>query len=88
MEFMKSARKAERGIFAIATAVDGKAVLIIGVGDTASKVLGASELVKTLADLQGKGGGNAGLARVSLEVGNVQEALSTILNKVTAAFPT
>ncbi|AGZ79467.1 alanyl-tRNA synthetase [Anaplasma marginale str. Dawn] len=88
MEFMKSARKAERGIFAIATAVDGKAVLIIGVGDTASKVLGASDLVKTLADLQGKGGGNAGLARVSLEVGNVQEALSTILNKVTAAFPT
>ncbi|MGN7678570.1 MAG: alanine--tRNA ligase-related protein, partial [Anaplasma sp.] len=87
VDFVQRERKACDGVFVLAAASGDKTVLILGVSDAASKVLSALDLLKVLADLQGKGGGNAGLARVSLESSKIEKAFSTIQEKVQSSFP-
>ncbi|MCU7611862.1 alanine--tRNA ligase [Anaplasma capra] len=86
VDFVKGTSK-KNEILAIAAITDDKAVFVIGVGDVASKTLNALDLVKVLVDLRGKGGGNAGLARVSLEASSVERASEAIFSSVTSAFP-
>lgn len=63
-----------------------RAVMVIGVGNEASGKLDAVQLVKLLGHIQGKGGGNASLARASLPAEAVEEAESMVREKVRSVF--
>ncbi|ABD44087.1 alanyl-tRNA synthetase domain protein [Anaplasma phagocytophilum str. HZ] len=51
---------------AISTTDGKRTTFIVGVGESAIKRIKATDIVKALQQIQGKGGGNASIARASL----------------------
>ena len=78
--------KAQSAVTILSAITPPRAVMVIGVSKEAGKKLDAMQLVKLLGSIQGKGGGNANLARVSLPVEAVEEAESMIREKVRSVF--
>lgn len=78
--------KAQGVVTVLSAITPPRAVVVIGVSGEASKKLDAMQLVKLLGAIQGKGGGNAKLARASLPVESLGEAEKIIREKVLSTF--